>query len=181
MRIPKAFHLTTLLTCAGMVWGCDRSPEGWTPVLEQTSTVFLETETGRISERVEAALDHLRTDPGQAEAALREAKATVDHLQGYYLPLLRVRERAYNAYRYLYLGDETQVVEELGKAQETLEKMVEDVEGGAFLELLSLSESVADARIAALADPEEAAPILESLARRLDLALLKGDLIINPG
>ena len=180
MRIYKGFHLTLLLACAGAVWGCDRSPQGWTPVLERTSTVFLETETDRISERVKTALDHLRSDPGQAEEPLREAKATVEHLQGYYLPLYRVRERAYNAYRYLYLGDETQVVEELGKVQESLEKMAGNVEGGALLELLSLSESVADARIAALADPEKAAPILESLARRLDLALLKGDLIINP-
>jgi len=180
MKIAKAFQLTMLLACVSTVWGCDRSPEGWTPVLEQTSTVFLETETRRISEHVGIALDHLRTDPGQAETALKEAKATLDHLQGYYLPLFRVRERAYNAYRYLYLGDEAQAVEELGRVRETLENMVENVEGGALLELLSLSESVADARIAALAAPEKAAPILESLARRLDLVLLKGDLIITP-
>ena len=162
-----------------IIGACDRGPEGWTPVLEETSIVFLETETGRLSGNVQAALAHLRADPAQAEEALREASTRLNHLQGYYLPLFQARERAYNAYRYLFLGDNTRCVEELGMIQETFEGMVESVQGVALSELTSLAEMVADARIAALAEPEEAAPILESLARRLDLVVLKGSLIVD--
>jgi hypothetical protein len=179
MGIPKSFPPEMLLGLVLLIWGCDRGPEGWTPVLEETSTVFLETETSRLSGYIETALAHLRTDPGQAETALREASTTLNHLQGYYLPLFQARERAYNAYRYLFLGDDTRCVEELGKIQEAFEGMVGAVEGGALLELTSLAEMVADARIAALAEPEEAAPMLESLARRLDLVVLKGSLILE--
>jgi hypothetical protein len=162
-----------------LTWGCDRSPEGWTPVLEETSTVFLETETRRLSEDVGTALTELRADPERAEAALEEARKSLDHLLTYYLPLLQARERAYNAYRYLFLGDDDRCVQELGKIAEAFEGMVGAFDGGALSELTSLAEMVADARIAALADPEAAAPILESLGRRLDLVVLKGDLIID--
>jgi hypothetical protein len=147
--------------------------------MEETSIVFLETETSRLSGNVETALAHLQADPAQAEAALREASTRLDHLQGYYLPLFQARERAYNAYRYLFLGDNTRCVEELGMIQETFEGMVESVQGGALSELTSLAEMVADARIAALAESEDAGPILESLARKLDLVVLKGSLIVQ--
>lgn len=173
------FHHNLVLGFIVLLWGCDQGPKGWTPVLEETSTVFLETETSRLAGHVEAALVNLRNDPEQAEVALREASASLEHLQAYYLPLFQARERAYNAYRYLFLGDTTRCVEELGRIRETFDGMVGSVDGGALSELTSLAEMVADARIAALAEPKEAGPMLESLARRLDLVVLKGSLIID--
>ena len=65
------------------------------------------------------------------------------------------------------------------RVQETLELMAETLEGDALLELKSLAEAVADARVAALAGPQKARSMLEVLARRLDQAVLKGDLIIG--
>lgn len=179
MEILMSFRLKLVFGIILLLLGCDQGPKGWTPVLEETSTVFLETETSRLAGHVEAALVNLRNDPEEAEAALREASASLKHLRSYYLPLFQAREQAYNAYRYLFLGDDTRCVEELGKIRETLDGMVGAVEGGALLELTSLAEMVADARIAALAEPKEAAPMLESLARRLDMVVLKGSLIID--
>jgi hypothetical protein len=181
MKTPNAFYLVMLLGLTGVVCSCDRTPKGWTPVFEETSTVFLETETGRISDQVAAALIHLRSDPGRAERALSDAKASLEHQRVYYLPLFQARERAYNALRYLYQADEEKVLEELGLIQETFEGMADGLGGGALLELESLAEQAAKARVAALADLEECAPSLESLARRLNLAILKGELIINSG
>ena len=179
MRIHKCLQSLILLGVGCSLAACSRAPEGWIPLLEETSTAFLETETDRVFEHVQTARANLRTDPGQAERALTEAEFSLDHLRVYYLPLFQARERAYNAYRYLYLGDGDRSAEELGKIQETLEGMAESLEGGALREVELLSGVVAEARIAALADPTEAAPLLESVARRLDLVVVKGDLIVD--
>jgi plasmid stabilization system protein ParE len=180
MNVHRGAWLVAWLGMAGLFWGCDRTPEGWTPVLEETSTVFLETETDRIHDHVRTALEHLQSDPERAEEALTEAEVGLGHLQGYYLPLFRARERAYNAYRYHHLGNENRTVEELQKIEDAFEEMAVNLEDGELRELQALTRTVADARIAALADTETAGPLLESLARRLDMAVLKGDLILNP-
>ena len=57
--------------------------------------------------------------------------------------------------------------------------MAADAESGALQELQALGEALADARLAVEAGSEEAAPALESLARRLNQAALKGDLILR--
>ena len=103
-NVTLSFLMPFLL---GGVWGCEHQPEGWTPVQASTS------EVDRMSERVGVALEHLTSDPDQAEAALQETAASLEHLRGYYLPLFQARERAYNAYRSLYLDDRDRVMLEL--------------------------------------------------------------------
>jgi len=148
-------------------------------VLEETSTVFLETETARILSHIEAARDRLGTDPAGAEAELADAQATLEDLRDYYLPILHARERAYNAYRSLYLGDGARVMDELSGIEEILGAVAAEAESGALQELQALGEALADARLAVEAGSEEAGPALESLARRLNQAALKGDLILR--
>ena len=162
----------------GGAWGCEHQPEGWTPVLEETSTAFLESEVDRMSERVGVALEHLTGDPDQTEAALQETAASLEHLRDYYLPLFQARERAYNAYRSLYLDDRGRVMVELERIEGILGAMAERAQGGRLQEIQELAEALADARMAVESGPEEGARGLETLARVLNQAALKGDMIL---
>ncbi|MGW8264826.1 MAG: hypothetical protein ACWGSQ_00560 [Longimicrobiales bacterium] len=179
MKVFRRSVLLLLPALLGVSGGCDSRPEGWTPVLEETSTVFLETETARLLEHVQSARDRLATDPAGAEAALEEAQSTLEELRDYYLPLFQARERAYNAYRSLYLADETRVFEELDEIEGILGAMAELAQGGRLNEIQTLGEALSDARLAVEAGPSEGAPALETLARKLNQAALKGDLILR--
>ena len=172
---------SSILVSAGLLSGCDRPPETWTPVLEETSTVFLETETGRALNGVQEALANLRTDPEETERSLQKAETSLEYLMDFYLPLFHARERAYNAYRYFVLGEGAQVDRELRLIEETLGSMAEAAGGGPNRELQALAEMVAAARIAVRGGPEEARASLEALARRLEQVVVKGDLIIGGG
>ena len=174
--IPSLVALST-----GLLLGCERVPDDWSPVLEETSTTFLETETARALERIQEVEDHLQSDPGRAEAALGEAKMALVYLRDFYLPLFQARERAYNAYRYHRLGEGARVDRELELIEETLGSMAETAGGGPNAELQALAELVAAARIAAKGSPAEAESALEALARRFEQVVVKGDLIVGSG
>jgi len=169
----------TAVLVAGNLWGCTERPEAWSPVLEETSTTFLETETDRIRGEVGRALKLLPADPDGAAAALREAERNLGHLQEFYLPLFRARERAYNAFRYFRLGEHDQAVREVDAIEGTLASMVEEAQGSPLQELQSLAEAAADARLAVEAGQEEGGRALEDLARALNQAVVKGDLILR--
>lgn len=179
MRTNKGFLTGLLLILAGLLSACQGRPEGWTPVLEETSTTFLEVETQRVLERVQAARKEVMADPSGAEATLLEAERSLEHLTDYYLPLLQARERAYNAYRSFFLNDQSRVVQELSRIEVLLEAMAEAASGSRFQEVEALAEALADARVAVEAGEEEGRAALESLARELNQAALKGDLILQ--
>jgi hypothetical protein len=165
----------------GLLGGCDRPPDHWTPVLEETSTTFLETETNRALDGVQSALADIQTDPGRAEASLEKAETSLLYLRDFYLPLFQARERSYNAYRYFRLGNGVQVDRELELIEETLRSMVDAAGGAPHREIQELAEAVAAARIAARGEPEEAGAALEALARRLEQVVVKGDLLTGGG
>jgi len=168
-----------LMVLAGTLSACQRRPEGWSPVLEETSTAFLEVETQRVLERVRAAREEVVTDPSRAEEILLEAERSLEHLDAYYLPLLQARERAYNAYRSFFLNDHGRVIQELAHIEGLLESMAENATGSLFQEIESLAEVLADARVAVEAGEEEGRPALEALARALNQAALKGELVLQ--
>lgn len=174
----KVLTGSALLLCA-LAWACQDRPEGWTPVLEENSTAFLESETGRVLERVRAAREAMTVDPAEAEANLQEAESSLEHLIAYYLPLLQAREQAYNAYRSLLRLDERQALQDLAKIEHLLEGMAESASGGRLHELQSLGEELADARLAVESGSEEGRSALEALARALNEAVVKGDLILR--
>lgn len=179
MRFQRMGPPAVLLALLCATGGCEPRPEGWTPVLEETSTAFLETETERLLDHVRTARESLESDPAAAGAALADAQEVLEDLRSYYLPLFQARERAYNAYRSLYLDDGARVAEELEKIEAILDGMAEGTEGGPLQELQALGEALSDARLATETGSNEAAPALENLARKLNQAALKGDLILR--
>ena len=158
--------------------GCDRPPEGWTPVLEQTSTAFLRTEIEAVAARTRAARNAIASDPDRASAELDAADGLLDNLLSYYLPLLEARESAYNAYRHYYLGDPAQTTVELDKVETVLIEVAKSHSGRLLGEVDDPLEKLEDARAALGANSEEAPQALEALASRLNFLIIKGGLIL---
>jgi len=168
-----------LLAALGLLWGCNETPRGWTPVMEETSTTFLEEETGRVLEHVQEALQRVGDDPGGIAPELERAESRLEHLLDYYLPLVQARERAYNAYRMFYLGDEAGVSRELAAVEDILASMAEKADGQRLTEIESLAETVASTRMATASGTDQGQKALEALARLLNQAAVKGDLVLR--
>ncbi|MFQ5526991.1 MAG: hypothetical protein ACE5GX_12120 [Thermoanaerobaculia bacterium] len=159
--------------------GCNREPEGWTPVLEQTSTAFLKTETEEIASRVRLAQADLPVNPEKAAAELAEAEDGLDHLLTYYLPVLDARERAYNAYRHYELGRSKETERELDEVEPILLAIAESGHGHLLRAMEEPLETLEDARAALDVDSDEATEALRTLATRLNFLLLRGGLVLN--
>jgi hypothetical protein len=159
--------------------GCAQQPEGWIPVLEETSVHVLQTKTKTVMAHLQIAREKLRTDPHGAEEALDLADEELKRFSAYTLPLLDARERSYNAYRLYYLGEEDNAAGELDRIEKILVSMAED--GGPPLarELEKPLEMLADAKAAIAADPAEAPEFLRELATRLNLMFLKIELVLG--
>lgn len=165
----------TLLVCIG----CGRAPEGWTPVLEESSTAFLQTETEAVAAHVRLAQAQLPVDPESAAAELAAADDGLDHLLTYYLPLLEARERSYNAYRYHYLDQPEQTARELEEIERLLLEVAEVGHGHLLREMEEPLDKLENARAALEVDHDEASKSLGELASRLNFLLLKGDLVLS--
>ncbi len=157
---------------------CSRAPEGWTPVLEETSTTFLRTETEAIASNVRLARANLQVKPQKATKELAAAQDKLDHLLTYYLPLLKAREDAYNAYRYHYLHDTRQTARKLDDVEAILMTVAKSGHGHWLRKMEEPLEKLEDARAALEADSDEATGALKALAIRLDSLLVKGGLVL---
>jgi hypothetical protein len=179
MKRAKVGVLTLLLAPLGFVVGCGQPPEGWTPVMEETSTTFLEEETERVLGHVRNAMQQLSDDPSAVSEELQGAASALEHLLDYYLPLVRAREEAYNAYRMDYLGDHGGVGRALVEIEGILTAMAEEADGQRLQEIESLAEALASARMATASGTGEGREALEALARHLNQAAVKGDLVLR--
>lgn len=159
--------------------GCAQNPEGWIPVLEETSVHVLQTKTETVMAHLHVAQEKIRTDPHDAEEALDSAQEELERISAYYLPLLDARERSYNAYRFYYLKETKRATSELDHIEKTLISMAEVGGPPLVRELEKPLEMLADAKAAIAADPEEAPELLSALANRLNLMFLKIELVIK--
>jgi hypothetical protein len=177
-NVPRRLAITGCALAALALAGCRRTPQSWIPVLEQTSTAFLETETEAVASRVRSAAAHLPAEPESAAADLAAAEQKLDHLLTYYLPLLEAREHSYNAYRHFYLGKTAETERELEEVEKILMETGAAGQGRLLTEMKDPLEHLEDARVALQTDGGETAKALQALATRLNFLLLKGGLVL---
>lgn len=173
----KAFRLGGLVVV--LILSCRQQPPEWTPVLEQTSTRYLETETDRALEAVEEARKTFSQDPATSRRHLDEARSSLLRLRDYYLPLLSARESVYNAYRWYHLGERTRVLRVLATIESLLLELGQ--RGGPHIsrELEPVLETVVKAKVAVTAGRGDAPDILERLGSQINMLQLKGDLALH--
>ena len=165
--------LGTLLLFAG---GCKQPHQGWEPPLEETSTRFLQTQVEKALRFVRSAQDDVRSNPEKVEQRLDGAVRALEGMSRYYLPLLEARERTYDAHRFLYHGERHRARSEI----EAVEKILDTVAaaGGTSLQptMKDPLDLVSEAKAAVIAKSENAPELIKSLAIKLNLMALKGQL-----
>ncbi len=147
----------------------------------ERSVRFLEGEVEQALEGVRATRGHLGSEPEAALEALAQAEAALDRLQGYYLPLLDLRERTESALETLDLGDVAGCESELAAMTASVRELADE---GAILpwaDIETLAESLEEARVALAAEPDQVPEMLVALHRRLQDHLLKGHLALSGG
>lgn len=160
---------------------CREEPKGWTPVLEQTSTTFLQTLTERAMEKVRAARQAVSDEPRQAIATLDEADAVLQELLEFYLPIFEARELTYNAYRELYLGRADDSARIIGEVESHLHSVAKR-DPRFHRAVLKPLEHAEAARLALESGvSEEGQQALDVLANELNFLILKGDLVLAEG
>jgi len=177
MKGHKTYQLI-LLAAALIVAGCGQPPEGWTPVLEETSTAYLEKETERALDRVVSARRNLRADPDHASELLVLAEQGLRELRQVYLPILQARGRAYNAYRYHLLARNDDAAQELERIEDLLLEVGGGVEGALLAEIEHLQERVIDARLELRAGSEDIDRALRDMAEALDTFVTRSDFFL---
>lgn len=177
-RRSQAWLCLSGLVALGLL-ACQRPQAPWTPVLEETSTRFLETETGRALESIEQAQGVLAQDAASARRHLDTARSSLLRLRDYYLPLLKARGSAYNAYRWLHMGDERRVLRELATIESLLLKINQRGHPHISRELEPVLEIVVKTEAAVTAGRGDAAELIETLASHINMLQLKGDLALH--
>lgn len=162
--------------------GCrDDLPVDWTPVLETTSTSYLQDEIGRALAELEEARASLPADPGAVTEHIDATETHLQRLRLVYLPLLSARERAYNAYRLHYLRRDAEAISELEEIRTAILE-VSRHGGERFLaELERIEELVADARIQLEARSPSATGGLRELALELDDVMNRAGIFLEGG
>lgn len=175
----RATSLTCLLATFPLVAlvGCGGTPSAAKTPPALTSSRALTEEAERALEALRHARSGVKSLPEHAERGLATAEAAILRLATYYLPLLEARELAYNAYRAHVLGDEKLSKAELDRIDGILMGVAEGLGEPVTEELQGPLEALVDARIALAGAPEQASDRLEALLERLNLILVKGELV----
>lgn len=177
MKITRHGAVGIAVSAAALaLGGCRQPPEGWTPVLEMTSTAIVEEETGAALERVaEARALVERGDPGASEA-LATAEDALRRLHEVYLPAYRARALAYDAYRRYLLDRDEAAAEDLQEIEELLLRVGEGATPPLLGELEELETLTARARMEVGATSPDAPTALRRLAEALERFVVKRDL-----
>lgn len=176
MRARASATAVVMAGIAILAPGCREAPEGWTPVLEMTSTRFLEEETGSALDHLEEARTELEASSREVPAGLEEAEEVLTRLRHVYLPAYRARALAYDAYRRHLRGEGGAAAEDLGEIEELLLAVGEGAGPALLGELEELESLTARARLEVEAGSEASTDALRTLAEALERFVVKRDL-----
>ncbi len=179
MRSSRLWSAHVLLAVAGILSACQPIGSSCPAIVTSPGVPFLESEVERALLSLREARDSLTaSDRDEARTALDEAETALSRLQAYYLPLLEARLRASNAHQLAASGDLRGAEDELGQIEEALLGVARTGGGDMGREVRDPLDLLEDARVALAESSPEAPARLEDLAERLELMLLKGDLVL---
>jgi hypothetical protein len=140
---------------------------------------FLDSEVDRALTSLREAREAVPGEDAQARRHLDEAEAALLRLQTYYLPLLEARQRASNARQLAVHGDLHRAEEQLGLVETTLLDLARGGGGDLARQVAEPLDLVEEARLALTQASPDAPARLADLTERLELLLLKGDLVLG--
>jgi hypothetical protein len=168
-----------LVTVGAPGVACRRGPEGWPRLVQSPSTPFLATQIDKALEKVREGHATLPEEAAAARSALEEADVALSQLKEFYLPLLEATRRAYNAHQLAALGETARAQAELGHIETLLLAVAEDGSMDVVREMEEPLDLLEEARVSLGSSSPETPQRFEWLAERLELAALKGDLVLK--
>jgi hypothetical protein len=149
------------------------------PVIVDPEVPFLDSEVDRALSSLQQAHESLPAGDAPARQYLEEAEAALLRLQSYYLPLLEARQRASNARLLAVHGELGRAEDQLGLVEATLVDLGRTGAGDMSRQVGEPLDLVEDARLALTRASPDAPARLAELTEKLELLLLKGDLILG--
>jgi hypothetical protein len=179
MRARRLFAASALLATAAGTIGCQWIEPSCAAAITSPRVSFLESEVERVLGAIREAREALPSRGEDARGSLDRAEASLLRLQDYYLPLLEARLRASNAHQLAASGDLRRAEDELADIEKALLTVART--GGTEMgrEVRDPLDLLEEARLALTESSPEAPARLETLADRLELMLLKGDLVLE--
>ncbi len=164
-----------------LLLSCSEEPASkpWIPALEETSFIYL-------ADTVDKALD-IQKETGesiksgnssQALASLEKTRHSLLKLKLYDIPMTEFRQLVYDADRLFYLARKDEAKANLKKGKEILLAMVDRLGTPAGDSINELLQYVEELEIAFDHFPDKVGTILKTLGERVNLFLLKGDLVL---
>lgn len=157
-----------------------KTPEKWIPVLEGTSFVYLNDPVDRAVESLQAA--NRRIESNQLPDAVEELRMAMDalsRLQFYFIPMTEIRQLVYDADRLFRLGRLSEAKGKLEQAK-TLLRQIAGAEHHSLRKPANELILLLDGLLLTLdEDPDNAAAKFQLVGERVNLMLLKGDLVLS--
>ncbi|GAB4362812.1 MAG: hypothetical protein Kow0042_00140 [Calditrichia bacterium] len=179
----KSFIIVTLLTGFFLFMNCERfqkNRQPWIPVFEDTHFTYLQTQSQKIQDAMDAIEQSIQSGSSeQAELSLAEARKFIQHLQHYYIPMTEVRQLIYDADRLYYLKRIEDARDKLQQAKSILLQISNPESPGLDRSLSEVVEMIDQLIFVMLNDPLQVPEKFQTLGRRTNIMLLKGDLILS--
>ncbi|MCG6925658.1 MAG: hypothetical protein LJF30_10135 [Acidobacteria bacterium] len=179
MRASGPIAVSALLATVAGATACQPMEPSCAAALTSPGVPFLSSEVDRALKALREARDTLPPGGVDSGESLDRAEDALLRLQGYYLPLLEARLRASNAHQLAASGDLGRAEDELARIEETLLSLART--GGPEMgrEVRSPLDLLEEARVALTESSPESPARIQTLAERLELLLLKGDLVLK--
>jgi hypothetical protein len=157
-----------------------KTPDPWIPVLEGTSYAFLNGPLDRAMEATQAAEERVESNQmPEAEEELQTAMESLSRLQFYFIPMTEARQLVYDADRLFFLGRVPEAKRKLAQAKDFL-RGIGDAERHRLLKPPNEVFLLLDELLLIIDEAPHDAPAKFSLiGNRLNLMLLKGDLVLS--
>lgn len=164
------------------LFSCHQEDNEWNPIFEDTSFNYLKTNVERSLSMVDDAYSEAKySNEASIQEKLLKAKNRLIELKDYYIPLTTVRQKIYDAERYLKLNATNDSMKQLIDSKTIIESLGMMTKNTVFDKVLLDLNSMIDEVIISLRDDAKRNTYnrMKTLGEHLNLMLYRGDLILS--
>ena len=171
-----------LLCCLFMILiGCQENSGEWNPVFEDTSFNYLNTEIGRSISLIDEVSSEIDEHNENMKDKLSLLKNRLFELENYYVPLTTIRQKVYDAERFVKLKNIKKAEGMLNDSKSILKSVDLRVKNSVFDKVVLELETMIDEVILSLDDRSKTATYnkMKTLGEHINLMLSKGDMVLS--
>ena len=163
---------------------CQKESSEWNPVFEDTGFDYLYKEMERSLTIIDAAYSDADAEKENRESVqekLHQVKNQLLAVKDYYVPLTIIRQKIYDAERFLKLKESKKAEKRLKESRQILKTIDLTTRNKVFDKVVLELESMIDEAMLSLNDASKAATInkMKTLGLHINLMLSRGDLVLS--